>query len=357
MGKQEVAPIYVGWATDNHYAQHCAVALFSLCQHHANIPLKLFILTSGLLKRNQEKIRKTLAPFRQTELSFIEVDEQKLWELDGGFQGRKGKANYYRLLFPELLGNTTDKLLYLDVDMVVTNDITPLWNTNIDDFFFAAVENPWHESTKRHEGTGLSPDAPYFNSGMMLLNLRKLRGIDLVQRLVETKSNPHLRLIPGSDMDLLNSIFKNDWLKVDPKWNVIGTHVFLATFFSESEMALADYHFTDSPQAIRGAVTSPAIIHFTGQPKPWDTACTHPYAELYWKFLRQTLWHDAQPIRGRKWVFLREHMVKFLLSSKQFIPLIAKNWLVEKAYRMPDVPQLESQKLGNGVEGLTAARV
>ncbi len=342
MATKEATPIYVGCATDNNYAQHCAVALFSLCQHHANIPLKLYILTSGLLKSNQEKIQATLAPFRHAELSFLEVDERRLWELDSGFQGRRGKANYYRLFFPELLSGITDKLLYLDVDLVVIDGLTPLWNTNIDDYFFAAVENPWHDSTKRHEGVGLAPDASYFNSGMMLLNLRKLNGMDLIQRLVETKTDPRLRLIPGSDMDPLNSIFENGWLKVDPKWNIIGTHVFLATFFSESEMPLADYQFTDTPQAISAGVTAPVIVHFTGHPKPWESACTHPYAGLYWNFLRQTPWQDTRPVRGKKRVFLREHLIKSLVSVQQFLPLGTKNWLVEKAYRVPEIPQLES---------------
>ena len=208
MNETECTPIYVSTATDDTYVQHCAVTLFSLCHNNPNIPLKLYVLTPGLKKVNEARIRTALASFVNVKLTFIDIDDRPLRDLDNGFQGRCGKANYYRLLLPELLGQVTDKILYIDADVVIDDDITSLWNTKINSYYFAAVENPWHRLAKRHEGTGLPHDAPYFNSGIMLLNLRRLTNVNLIQSLVETKLNPNLNLMLGSDMDPLNSILK-----------------------------------------------------------------------------------------------------------------------------------------------------
>ena len=112
---------------------------------------------------------------------------------------------------------------------------------------------------------------------------------------------------------------------------------FWLVFMVKLKWDKADYTFTDSPQAICTAVASPAIIHYTGYPKPWENTCTHPRANLYWRYLKQTPWHNAQPVHGKRSVLLRESLTQLLISLQYFFPLPVKNWLIAKAYRRPGV--------------------
>ena len=216
MNKQDPKTICVAIATDGEYAPHATIALYSLCQNNPAELFSLFVLCTGLDVSNRKNIMDSLAGFDHVNVSFIDIDDRLLADLDTGFQGRVGRTNYYRLLLPALLGEVTDKLIYLDSDVVVVGEIRSLWDQVVGEYYFAAVENPWHRLSERHHGAGLEPDTPYFNSGLMLLNLRKLRRIDLVSRIAETKANEQLHLMPGSDMDPLNAMFKTNWVRDFP---------------------------------------------------------------------------------------------------------------------------------------------
>jgi len=337
MAVVEQAPgtISVAIATNALYARHATITLFSLCQNNPAESMNLYVLCAGLDAASRRNIEESLSEFDHARVSFIDVDDSLLHGLETGFQGRRDRTNYFRLLLPQLLGEVTDKIVYLDSDVVVVGEIRSLWDQVIDEYYFAAVENPWHRLAGRHSRVGLEADAPYFNSGLMLLNLKKMQNVDQVRRIARIKADEQLRLMRGSDMDLLNAMFKTGWLKLEPKWNVNNTHLFLVEFYMESRMESAEYLFTDSPRAICAAVANPSIIHFTGLPKPWESSCAHPLKGLYWLYHEQTRWRGTPMLKGHSLISLRERLIRLFIGIQRLIPLRIKNWMVAKAYREP----------------------
>lgn len=86
----------------------------------------------------------------------------------------------YRLKIADIL-SSLDKVLYLDSDVIVTQDISGLWNTDITNYYCAAVKDAKSTrskfSNKRHfKKMGIDPNK-YFNAGVILFNLKKSKRV------------------------------------------------------------------------------------------------------------------------------------------------------------------------------------
>ena len=125
----------------------------------------------------------------------------------------------HRLFAPVFLPETLDKIVYMDVDVVVTSSLRELWKTPIDNAFIAAAPDKNMRLSHR-KAIGLSEDFPYFNSGVLLMNLRKWREENITEKLLkialEIKEN-----IDFPDQDVLNVYaFRNGFQKLPDGWNV-----------------------------------------------------------------------------------------------------------------------------------------
>ena len=130
-----------------------------------------------------------------------------------------------RLLLPEL--TDYDKILYLDVDTIVCEDLTLLWNLPMGDRWWAAVE----EAKGWWKPFGL----PYFNAGVSLYNLKQMREDNFVQTIVpDLNTNTY----PFPDQDVIN------------KYAVPHKVIPLTTRYNESFAT--------------GYTDNPAIVHFAG---------------------------------------------------------------------------------------------
>jgi lipopolysaccharide biosynthesis glycosyltransferase len=183
-------------------------------------------------------------------------------------------ATYYRVLAAELIDES--KAIYLDSDMVIHGDISELWKIDMGDYPVGAVEDPLIRDVQR---LGLDDEHGYFNSGTLLMNLDQWRKIDLGPSVIDfARNNP--TIIPYLDQCSLNAVLKGNWYRLDPKWNVQSamlddkTKDLCASFFSE--------------ESFNEAIQGPRVIHYTGIPKPWNMGATHPYTDLFWKYLKQT---------------------------------------------------------------------
>ena len=84
------------------------------------------------------------------------------------------------------------RVLYLDCDVLVVQDLTTLWSVELDDdHLFAAVTDPsYSRSDADLERLGLPPGAPHFNSGVMLMDLERMRGCHSANRSCDSRHRP-----------------------------------------------------------------------------------------------------------------------------------------------------------------------
>lgn len=200
---------------------------------------------------------------------------------------------WYRIMLPELL-ETLDRVLYLDADTLVLQDLRAMWSVNLDGSLVAAVAQPpeTEHSTAALARLGLPAEPGYFNSGVLLMNLRAMREEGFSRQIFEIahaqtrrwQDSPHFQL---PDQDALNSVCAGKWVTLHPKWNCLAS-----LYLSREVKPLV----RNNVMGFGEAVASPGIVHFEGSgfAKPWNYRCVHPLRHLYREYRRKTPWPIEQ---------------------------------------------------------------
>src|SRR3546814_19454760 len=126
--------------------------------------------------------------------------------------GHISHASYLRIFIPEILPDSVEKVLYLDCDIVVRNDIAALWNLSMGDKVLGAARNLFFV---RHDDLGLPAGADYFNAGVLLKNLKSWREADGTARLIRFIGEPHTHLW-ALDKDAPHHTFCSEYLEHAP---------------------------------------------------------------------------------------------------------------------------------------------
>lgn len=251
--------IIIVTTTSNKFAKHTGVMIYSLLLNNKMNNLKLYILYHHLSSQNKKKLTNMIKKFNSC-VDFIKEDPNKYADCKLG--NRLKEEVYYRLSIPQLIDTSIEKAIYLDSDIIVLEDIAPLWNIHLADHLLAAVEDPGAKKYGRFKALTIPIEYGYFNSGVLLLNVSKWRNLDITEKVIHyIRNNPeNCRLL---DQDGLNAILYNKRKSIDPKWNF--------------QTALIGKYSI-----------KPAIIHYTTKKKPWKYP--HPLAEYYHYYEKQIDW-------------------------------------------------------------------
>lgn len=278
----ETKKVDVVFSTDVHYVQHFCVALTSLLENNLKYIERIFLLTDVDEKELSEKALSFIYSRYQKEVICLNISDSIIerFKVDRYIS----HAAYYRLFLSEVLPADVDKVLYLDSDLVVIGDLKSLIcleftnnnkidsvdesaskNTNHEDelYLYAMNEMKW-ESRERLQSMGLS-GTKYFNSGVLLINLKKWRTEKISAKLISIALN-YKEQLKWWDQDVLNIAFENQWGEINFGFNTVNL-----VFKEEKEFKKHS-----------------AIIHYTGSSKPWQFRNSHPLKNIYWHYLRKT---------------------------------------------------------------------
>ena len=296
-------PISVAFAADENYAQHMAVTMLSLL--HARkvaFPVHFTVIGDDLSEKSVSALTE-IAQNNNASISFPVVDFDVFGDLNVNYHF--SRAMYGRLLLPDIID--ADKVLYLDCDILIRADIFDLWNIDISEYYAGAVIDPCLSGIDKYyifpSGEPVIPlGQTYFNSGVLLLNLKKYREDNLMQ-IVSRFVYENSESLHFPDQDALNVVMQGKWLPLDPCWNVQSS-MFM--------MCYKEKRGDKFPQDIIEAVKNPAIIHYTDTVKPWHYEYLFPYVEEYYNYLAMTPWYGFKRPNSPNWdSFLRKHRRKF----------------------------------------------
>lgn len=266
--------------SDNHYLVLLAALVKSIETNlAAGVRMDLWIVEDGVTPANKKKLQASTDQ-KTTTLHWKSVQEvipagtklpldQSTWPLN----------IYMRLFIPFFIPQGVDRVLYLDVDMIALNDISTLWQTDMEDNVIAAVLDPNVRTFNNSWGgvfnyadLGLRGDTAYFNTGLLFIDLPKWRANNTTQKILDCiHQNKKFANFP--DQYGLNIVLANQWKHLDGRWNHFAT--------------------------IDGE--APYIIHFVQRKPIYKTYSNNPaYRELFYKYLALTEWKDFQPIGESK---------------------------------------------------------
>ena len=188
------------------------------------------------------------------------------------------KTSLLKYYIPDALPKL-DKVLYIDSDVLVLHDLNKLYRTDISGKYLAAVKDPsWFFENTHVLELNLEKRGFYFNSGVMLLNLKKFREDNLLQKL-EDYTNNNFRTY--MDQDALNVVVGDDVVLMDFENNAMNF------FFEHIDLATLAQFYNRNWQTYIDVFAPATIIHFASSKKPLGT--TVPKTEFF--YMLQKLWY------------------------------------------------------------------
>jgi len=269
--------VYTLLCTNVLFQQHAAVCLASLLTNNHNLFFDIVIVAQPTETLDEEKLRRSLTQFANYSLRFIKFCFPP--DLSLPLIAHYTIDTYTRLWIKEFFPENVNRVLYLDADIVVVDNVAPLWSTDLGGALLGAVDIPGSDQGVRL--LGLRQEDGYFNAGVLLIDLEQWRKLHAEEIVIEyIRKNPDRILY---DQDALNACFHACTKRLDYRWNVIRPFYRepIALPLNRSEI-----------EAIRREAR---IIHFNGGSKPWSYFCDHPRRDEYQRYLLMTDWRDYVP--------------------------------------------------------------
>jgi len=267
-GNQEspagLAPIVC--CVDDDFVGPLRVLMQSLAVVHgeAAADLKLIVIHKGLSDAHRDVLQANGAELGITvELRRVPAPDSRYPEFRTG-----SDATYTRLAIPDVVPDHP-VVLYLDVDIIVVDDIRPLLRLPLAGAPFAAVPDPTKpllrlgRALPGWEQLGLLGDREYFNNGVMLIDIPQCLRRDLFTRAARFLID-HPENLRYWDQDAMNWAATPDWRRLARKWNTFALSplVQAGSYVHQSESVLPLAQLLDEE-------STAAILHFAGPRKPW----------------------------------------------------------------------------------------
>ncbi len=197
------------FSCDENYAPFLATTLASILWNSAEEDhFSFYVLDGGLSRLSKAKIS-ALRQRKDFTISYIPFDYAKVEACPT--MAHFSKAAYFRFFMAELIP-TADRLLYLDVDLIIKTSLSPLYTTDMGKNIIAAIPRG------KSDRLGMK-DQRLFNSGVMLIDAESWRKWNIAEKLVST-TNKIIDKIKLVDQDVLNFLFKNQITYIENEWNV-----------------------------------------------------------------------------------------------------------------------------------------
>lgn len=234
-------------------------------------------------------LRKTVG--KNNNIKFINMSKS----FNKYFKGIWSTAMYYPIMLSSLCKET--KILFLDADTVITGDLSSLYNTDITNYYCAAVKDYGLEIQRKKSTTELKFNKNgqkmlisdylynklnfsekdlrnYFNSGVLLLNLEKIREDNLEEKMLKYVENNDL-MFP--DQDCLNVFFKGKTKLMPYTYNFQILGQFCIDLFNENDSAKFNEYLNQNK--------NPIIIHYIN--KPFRNANNVYFGEKYFYYRKK----------------------------------------------------------------------
>ena len=273
--------INIAFSSDDNYAKYLAAALLSLLKtKNKKSVYNIYILGNNLSLSNQQLIISSIKKYKKFSIHFISVD---LKNLNVTQFLHLSSSTYSRIFVPSLIPKNIHKIIYLDCDLLFLEDISTLFDTEMDNYYLAAVPlfHPNYGKALKIIHRNINDTYQIFNAGVLVMNLDLLRKNKFTEKM-KKKIKAENQFYFAADQDALISMYGNKTKELNWKWNVTS-YLYLAK--NPEEFSLTDHEFVK-------LLANPSIIHFDGV-KPWQSGYQHPYANQFKQSFMQTeFWKD-----------------------------------------------------------------
>lgn len=304
----------VAYVANETYARHLGVSLCSLCDNNAEEEeLRLFVVSTGIGERSKERLRRIVGGFGQ-ELTFLD-----LWNISSRFGGELDTGAFDvstmgRLFLGELLPAEIEKVIYLDCDTVVLRPLRKLWQQPLQGAVLAAVQEPTiYPEVKAY--LHLSVNDPYFNAGVLLMDLKLWREEQITRRVIEFYHSIERESL-FHDQDALNGSLCGRIRSLAPKWNFFTNY----RYFRYRSLCRMQPSYRKIPEkCFRKAKLEPSVLHYAGAERPWKAGALNYYGKEYDRYLEMTPWAGTKKEGGEELKMALYHGMQLITPILPFV--------------------------------------
>lgn len=295
----------VVFAGDYAYIRQIETALKSICRNNSH--LKIYLLNQDIPQEWFSQIGIYLQEMGGDLIDCKLIGSQYKMNWSNKLP-HINHMTFARYFIPDFV--TEDKVLYLDSDLVVTGDLTPLFELDLGENYLAAARSCF--------GAGLG-----FNAGVLLINNKKWKSENIRQQLIELTEKEHENVKEG-DQSILNMLFKDQYSLLEDKYNFqIG---FDAGAAEKNHAFIFEIPLTPLPK----------ILHYISPDKPWKQFSVGRLREEWWKYSLME-WSYIVSSWKEKGVFYSADIYKPTLTCMN----LTNSWCVEKIdYLVEQLPEV-----------------
>lgn len=253
MNSREIQNINILVTLNENYIPQLNVMLTSMLYSNPDCGFNVYLLHSSVRDESLISTRRILE--HSGQLIPIYVDDSELE--DAPIAARYPKEIYYRIFAAKYLPEDIERVLYLDPDIIVNGSIKALYELPMEDYYFAAASHIGEFMHKFNEvRLDMDEDSPYINSGVMLMNLKRLRKEQNYKEVFQFIEKRKYRLILP-DQDIISSLY--------------GTKIYTLNSFryNMTENMYQRHASFEKDLDLEWVRENCIIIHFCGRNKPW----------------------------------------------------------------------------------------
>lgn len=295
--------MHILFTLNDNYAPHLGALIVSILESQKeDTELNFHIVSFDLSQDSVEKLN-SLKAIRAFNIKYYDANDYGVkWDLFKVTLQHITIETYFRL-YAHVFLKDIDKVLHLDIDLLVFDDLLPFWNIDLDDTCMAGVPS------NTINGMHLAPanfdvqKHTYYLAGSNLLNLKKMRDNNFSDLIFDVVSR-YSTLLKFQDQDIMNILFKHCSQNVPLKFNA-DSSIFVEEDVKEK---LKDEKLNEYIEATE----NPTIMHFSRNIKAWHANSTNPYAKFYKGFLDKTAWKGEYP----KPITIKQRLIEKLKAIK-----------------------------------------
>lgn len=277
------------YTCDNNFVWIMGISMISLFENNKEIQdIHVYLLGDGISSENKD-ILESIAKQYNRVFTLIDVPDLNIPEKLSS--SRWPKSAFTRMFAGNLMPTDIEKVIYLDCDTIINGSIEELNGCFSEDNAVSGVKDCVSRPYKNK--IGIVENGSYINAGVLLLNLTKLRKLD-ISAMIASFIEKYESAISYADQDILNGIFQGVFGIVPPQYDLM-TLVSEYTYDELRQLRHPDNYYTELE--IRESKENPRIIHYTTcmlNIRPWCQGSKHTYAHLFDTYQRMSPWAERE---------------------------------------------------------------
>lgn len=254
------------------YAKYMSVMLLSLFTNNKDTKINVYVIHSSISQETIDCMTEFVESYGN-HITFLQCDASI-------FTGFKTSSYltiemYYKLLAHLVLPEDMDRVMFLDIDLIIDADLTEFYNTDFEGkYVIAAGQAPFvdYDNIDKNFDVKIATDGRYFNVGVLILNLKKFRENKISLEDYYKATEEIIKINPGFmyEQAIMNYMFG----QYETKYLQVLEYNYRYHIEYENRELIRQRNFQFTPK----------IIHYANwliQFKPWDLRFTEEELKTY----------------------------------------------------------------------------